>query len=42
MSDGTDYDTEKIRYNSTGMGFASLNFKEQQQVIEIFKEIIHP
>jgi GntR family transcriptional regulator/MocR family aminotransferase len=42
MSDGTDYDTEKIRYNSTGMGFASLNFKEQQQVIEILKEIIHP
>jgi len=27
---------------STGMGFASLNFKEQRQVIEILKDIIHP
>ncbi len=40
MSDGADYDTEKIKYNSVGLGFASLNFKEQEKAIEILKSII--
>ncbi len=40
MSDGTDYDTEKIKYNSVGMGFASLNFKEQEKAVEILKSVL--
>jgi GntR family transcriptional regulator/MocR family aminotransferase len=38
MSDGLDYDTEKMKYNSVGMGFAALNNKEQDRVVEILKE----
>lgn len=40
LSDGTDYDTGKVKYNSVGLGFASLNFKEQEKAIAILKEII--
>jgi GntR family transcriptional regulator/MocR family aminotransferase len=40
MSDGTDYDTKKKKYNSVGLGFASLNFKEQERAIEILKEVL--
>ena len=37
MDNGADYDTEKIKYNSVGFGFASLNFREQINVIEVLK-----
>ena len=40
ISDGTDYDTEKTKYNSVGLGFASLNFKEQEKAIEILKSVL--
>ncbi len=38
MSDGTDYDTGRFKYNSNGLGFASLNFKEQERAIGILKK----
>ena len=38
MSDGTDYDTGRFKYNSCGLGFASLNFKEQERAIGILKK----
>ena len=38
MSDGTDYDTGKFKYNSNGLGFASLNFKEQEKAVAILKK----
>ncbi|HET6252900.1 MAG TPA: PLP-dependent aminotransferase family protein [Puia sp.] len=37
MNDGTDYDTGNIRYNSSGLGFASLDLREQEKVIAILK-----
>lgn len=37
MNDGTDYDSGNIRYNSSGLGFASLDLKEQEKVIAILK-----
>jgi GntR family transcriptional regulator/MocR family aminotransferase len=40
MRDGTDYDTKKIKYNSVGLGFASLNFKEQEKAVEILKAVL--
>jgi GntR family transcriptional regulator/MocR family aminotransferase len=40
LSDGTDYDTEKIKYNSTGLGFASLTFREQEKAIGLLKEVL--
>lgn len=40
MSDGTEYNTEKINYNSIRMGFASLNFNEQEKTVRILREII--
>jgi GntR family transcriptional regulator / MocR family aminotransferase len=40
MSDGTDYDTGKIKYNSTGLGFASLNTGEQEKAIAVLKEVL--
>jgi GntR family transcriptional regulator/MocR family aminotransferase len=40
MSDGTDYETVKMKYNSVGLGFASLNFKEQEKAIEILKAVL--
>ena len=38
MSDGTDYDTGKFKYNSKVLGFASLNFREQERAISILKK----
>jgi GntR family transcriptional regulator / MocR family aminotransferase len=40
IGDGTDYDTNKIKYNSVGLGFAALNFNEQIKALEILKESI--
>jgi GntR family transcriptional regulator/MocR family aminotransferase len=40
MSDGTDYDTNKTRYNSIRIGFASLNYAEQQKAVSILKKIM--
>jgi GntR family transcriptional regulator / MocR family aminotransferase len=40
LSDGLDYNTEKIKYNSVGLGFASLNFREQEKAITILKEVL--
>jgi GntR family transcriptional regulator/MocR family aminotransferase len=40
MGDGTDYDANKTKYNSVGLGFASLNFKEQEKAIEILKGVL--
>jgi GntR family transcriptional regulator/MocR family aminotransferase len=40
LSDGTDYDTREIKYNSVGLGFASLNFKEQEKAVALLKEIV--
>ena len=37
IRDGTAYDNAKVRYNSVRLGFASLNFKEQEQAIDILK-----
>jgi GntR family transcriptional regulator/MocR family aminotransferase len=37
MNDGSDYDSGDIRYNSNGLGFASLDYKEQEMVIGILK-----
>lgn len=37
MSDGTDYDTGNLKYNSKGLGFASLDFKEQEKAVGILK-----
>jgi GntR family transcriptional regulator/MocR family aminotransferase len=38
MSDGTDYDTGKLKYNSNGLGFASLNPGEQEKAIALLKK----
>jgi GntR family transcriptional regulator/MocR family aminotransferase len=40
MNDGTDYDTKKTKYNSVGLGFASLNFREQEKAVEILKAVL--
>ncbi len=40
MNDGTDYDTKKTKYNSVGLGFASLNFREQERAVAILKEVL--
>jgi len=40
MGNGTDYDTKRKKYNAVGMGFASLNFKEQEKAVHILKEIL--
>jgi len=40
MGNGTDYDTNRKKYNSVGMGFASLNFKEQEKAVNILKAIL--
>jgi len=39
LSDGLDYDTGKIKYNSVGLGFASLTIKEQEKAVGILKEV---
>lgn len=40
LSDGTDYDTGRIKYNSTGLGFASLAPREQEKAIFLLKSVI--
>jgi GntR family transcriptional regulator/MocR family aminotransferase len=40
MNDGRDYNTSGINYNSARLGFASLNFNEQDRVVEILKKSI--
>ena len=37
MSDGTDYDTGNWKYHSNALGFASLDFREQERAIGILK-----
>src|SRR5258708_5983888 len=37
MSDGTDYDTNNVKYNSNGLGFASLDFREQEKAVALLK-----
>jgi GntR family transcriptional regulator/MocR family aminotransferase len=41
ISDGTDYDTEKVKYNAVRLGFASLNFKEQEKAFKILRELLN-
>lgn len=38
MSSGTDYDTAKVKYNSGGLGFASLDLKEQERAVALLKK----
>jgi len=38
IKDGREYDTPGKKYNAVRMGFASLNFKEQQQAIDLLKK----
>lgn len=38
IKDGREYDTSARQYNSIRLGFASLNFKEQEQAIDILKK----
>lgn len=40
LADGTDYDTGRRKYNSTVLGFASLNFAEQERAIGLLKRIL--
>jgi GntR family transcriptional regulator/MocR family aminotransferase len=40
IADGTDYNTRKIKYNSVGLNFASVNAKEQEKAITILKGIL--
>jgi len=40
IRDGKAYDTDKIKYNSVRLGFASLNFNEQEKAVGILKEVI--
>jgi len=40
IKDGTEYDTTTRKYNSVRLGFASLNFKEQEQAVDILKRLV--
>jgi GntR family transcriptional regulator/MocR family aminotransferase len=40
MSDGSDYDTAEVKYNAVGLGFASLNQKEQEKAVGILGEVL--
>jgi GntR family transcriptional regulator/MocR family aminotransferase len=40
MKDGKEYDTEKVKHNSIRLGFASLNFKEQERAVRILRECV--
>ncbi len=40
MSDGTDYDTGNLKYNSKGLGFASLDFREQEKAVALLKKAL--
>jgi GntR family transcriptional regulator/MocR family aminotransferase len=41
LRDGTEFNTEKVRYNAVRMGFASLNFREQRMAVEILRECLN-
>lgn len=40
MSDGKDYNTGKKNCNAARLGFASVNFKEQEMGVRILKEVL--
>ncbi|HVI44166.1 MAG TPA: PLP-dependent aminotransferase family protein [Chitinophaga sp.] len=40
MGNSRDYDTYPKRYNSVRMGFASLNFREQEKAVDILKGLL--
>jgi GntR family transcriptional regulator / MocR family aminotransferase len=40
LSDGSIYNTHKENYNSARLGFASLDFKEQEKVIDVMKDYL--
>jgi GntR family transcriptional regulator/MocR family aminotransferase len=40
IKDGTEYDTPTRKYNSVRLGFASLNFKEQEEAVDILKGLV--
>jgi len=40
IKDGTEYDTPTRKYNSVRLGFASLNFKEQERAVDILKRLV--
>ena len=40
LEDGTDYDISTKKYNSTALGFASLNFAEQERAVGLLKKIL--
>jgi GntR family transcriptional regulator/MocR family aminotransferase len=42
ISDGTEFNSANVYYNATRLGYASLNFKEQERAIEILKEVLSP
>lgn len=37
IRNGKDYDTDKVKYNAVRLGFASLNFSEQEKAVEILR-----
>lgn len=41
LSDGTDYDTGRIKYNSTCLGFASLTPGEQEKAVAVLREVLY-
>lgn len=40
LGDGTDYDTGRIKYNSTCLGFASLTPVEQEKAVAVLKGVL--
>ncbi|MBC9797929.1 PLP-dependent aminotransferase family protein [Sinomicrobium weinanense] len=40
LPDGKEHDTSSKKYNATRLGFASLNFEEQEQAVGILKALI--
>lgn len=41
MSDGRIYNTHRVNYNSSRLGFASLNLEEQRRVVQALRASIH-
>ena len=42
IKNGKAYDTGKVKYNAVRLGFASLNFKEQDAAVGILKDLVCP
>lgn len=40
MSNGTEFETNGHRYNSARLGFASVNYSEQEKAVQILKQVI--